>query len=134
MSSWQSQILRPLLRAQWLAQRYASIEGTRRLSRASERPGELPGGVTSEIFTQGDLQYEWLTPPEFDADRVLYYLHGGGFVFPLWNPLRRVIAHVISYRFCRGVGGGQFSGHHPTGPTRRRGASATPSGAFLWAV
>ena len=96
MSSWQSQILRPLLRAQWLAQRYASIEGTRRLSRASERPGELPGGVTSEIFTQGDLQYEWLTPPEFDADRVLYYLHGGGFVFPLWNPLRRVIAHVIS--------------------------------------
>ncbi len=96
MPSLQSRLLRPLLRVQRLAQRYATIEGTRRMSQASERPGRLPMAVTSERFTQGDLQYEWLTPPEFDADRVLYYLHGGGFVFPLWNPLRRVIAHIIS--------------------------------------
>ena len=96
MSSPQSQLLRPLLRVQRLAQRYATIEGARRMSQSSEHPGKLPKGVTSEIFTQGDLQYEWLTPPKFDSDKVLYYLHGGGFVFPLWNPLRRVVAYIIS--------------------------------------
>ena len=96
MSSVQSQVLQPLLRVQRLAQRFATIEGTRRLSQASEHSNNLPKGVTSSLFKQGNLQYEWLTPPEFDAKRVLYYLHGGGFVFPLWNPLRRVIAYIIS--------------------------------------
>ena len=96
MPSLQSRLLRPLLRVQRFSQGYATIDGMRRLSRASERPGKLPRGVTAERFTQGDLQYEWLTPPEFDPHRVLYYLHGGGFVFPLWNPLRRVIAYITS--------------------------------------
>jgi acetyl esterase/lipase len=96
MPSLQGRILRPLLRVQRLAQRVAAIEGTRRMSRPSERPGKLPRGVSSGFFTQGSLLYEWLTPTDFDAGRVLYYLHGGGFVFPLWNPLRRVIAYIVS--------------------------------------
>lgn len=103
MPSLQSRLLRPLLRTQRLAQRYATIEGTRRMSRFSERPGKLPRGVTSKVFTQGNLQYEWLTPLDFDADRVLYYLHGGGFVFPLWNPLRRVVAHIIGLARMRAL-------------------------------
>ncbi len=96
MPSLRGRILRPLLRIQRTAQHYFTMEGTIQMSRRSERAGRLPRGVKSEVFSQGDLQYEWLIPTDYDPDWVLYYLHGGGFVFPLWNPLRRVIAYIAS--------------------------------------
>lgn len=96
MSSLQSRLLLPLIYLQRFAQRFVTIEGVRRMSQKSEAPGKLPHGVTVEQFTRGSLKYEWLTPPDDDADKVLYYLHGGGFVFPLWNPLRQCVARIIS--------------------------------------
>ena len=95
MPSTQSQMLYPFLSAQRFAQRFMTIDGQRSMSRASEQPDKLPKGVTSSIFQHGNLQCEWLTPPDCNTKRVLYYIHGGGFVFPLWNPLRRVIAWII---------------------------------------
>jgi acetyl esterase/lipase len=83
-----------LLRLQRAAQRDATIEGTRRMSRWSEQWDRFPGGVRAEKFSAGGLSLEWLTPPGADPDKVIVYFHGGGFVFPAYKPTVAVAAEI----------------------------------------
>ncbi len=43
----------------------------------------LPGGVVREPVSADGVPCEWINPQSSHADRVLLYLHGGGFVFGL---------------------------------------------------
>jgi acetyl esterase/lipase len=94
MSSLTSALIRPFLRAQRLAQRGASIESVRRMSRWTERLYSVPKDVHWEKVTRGELTYEWLTPRNVATPQVLFCIHGGGFVFPLYNPERFTTAYL----------------------------------------
>jgi hypothetical protein len=78
--------IRVLLRAQRVAQRYATIEGTRRMSRWTERLYRLPRDVRRERVLADGFDGEWLTPKAATSRRILFHIHGGGFVLPLYNP------------------------------------------------
>ena len=94
MSSLQSRLIRPLLRAQRLAQRQATIEFTRRLSLWTERLYTLPKDVRWERIRRGEFTYEWLIPKGISSDQVILHMHGGGFVLPLYNPTRYTMAYL----------------------------------------
>jgi monoterpene epsilon-lactone hydrolase len=94
MNSRRSQWIRLLLRAQRLAQRRATIESVRRMSRWSERLYSVPKDVRRKKIVHNELTYEWLIPKDVGSDHVIFYIHGGGFVFPLYNPTRYVAAYV----------------------------------------
>lgn len=94
MSSLVSSLIRPFLRVQRLAQRGATIASVRRLSRWTERLYSVPKDVRWEKVPHGDLTYEWLTPKNITSSRVLFYIHGGGFVLPLYHPMRFTTAYL----------------------------------------
>jgi monoterpene epsilon-lactone hydrolase len=94
MSSWQSHLLRPFLWGQKQAQRHATIESTRRMSVWSERLYSVPKDVRHEKFARGVFTYEWLIPKHVVSDAVIFHIHGGGFVFPLYNPVRYTSAYL----------------------------------------
>lgn len=94
MNSLQSHLIRLFLRVQKLAQRGATIESTRRMGVWTERFYSVPKDVRREKIAQGRLTYEWLTPMDVSSPVVIFYIHGGGFVFPLWNPTRYTTAYL----------------------------------------
>ena len=94
MSSLTSSLIRVLLRAQRLAQRGATIESVRRISRWTERVYSVPKDVRWEKVSRGELTYEWLIPRNVASSQVLFHIHGGGFVFPLYNPMRFTTAYL----------------------------------------
>jgi monoterpene epsilon-lactone hydrolase len=94
MSSLVSSLVRPFLRVQKLAQRDATVEAARRISRWAERLYSLPKDVRWEKVFRGELAYEWLTPKNVTSPQVLFYVHGGGFTLPLYHPLRCTTAHL----------------------------------------
>jgi acetyl esterase/lipase len=93
MKSLQRHLIHLFLRAQKLAQRNASIEFVRRLSRWSERLFSVPKDVHWEKFIRNEQAYEWLIPQEVGSEYVIFYIHGG-FVFPLYNPTRYIAAYL----------------------------------------
>ena len=94
MNSRRSHLIRLFLRVQKLAQHNASIELVRRISRWSERLYSVPKDVHWEKIIHNELPYEWLIPKEVSSEHVIFYIHGGGFVFPLYNPTRHTAAYL----------------------------------------
>lgn len=94
MSSRTSSLIRHFLRVQRLAQRGASIESVRRMSRWTERLYSVPKDVHCESVPQEGLTHEWLSPRRLASPQVLFHIHGGGFVFPLYNPERFTTAYL----------------------------------------
>ncbi len=94
MASVTSSLIRVFLRAQRMAQRGASIETVRRMSRWSELLYSVPQDVRCERIPRGELTHEWLIPQDAAGRQVLFHVHGGGFVFPLYNPERFTTAYL----------------------------------------
>ena len=94
MSSLTISLIRVFLRAQRFAQRGATIESVRRISRWTERLYSVPKDVRWEKVSRGELTYEWLIPRNVASSQVLFHIHGGGFVFPLYNPMRFTTAYL----------------------------------------
>jgi epsilon-lactone hydrolase len=94
MSSWTSSLIRPFLRMQRFAQRGATIESERRMSRWTEQLYSVPKDVRWGTVSQGELTHEWLVPESVTSPLVLFHIHGGGFVFPLYNPMRFTTAYL----------------------------------------
>lgn len=103
MSSLTSSLIRPFLRIQRLTQRGASIESVRRISRWTERLYSVPHDVRWEKVPRGELTYERLTPKNVTAPQVLFHIHGGGFVLPLYNPERFTTAYLARLAGVRAV-------------------------------
>jgi monoterpene epsilon-lactone hydrolase len=92
VTSLAGSLIRPLLRAQRILQRGASISAVRRFSPWAEKLYSLPKGVRIEKVFRNGWADEWLMPETIRSPQVLFHIHGGGFVFPLYDPERRVIA------------------------------------------
>lgn len=73
------QLYVPLPAAQWLNQM-----GARRV--------RLEAGVRREPVSADGVPCEWIIPQDSPADRVLLYLHGGGFVFGVTAPHIQMVA------------------------------------------
>jgi monoterpene epsilon-lactone hydrolase len=58
-----------------------SLEEQRASFAPAGRPHPLPGDVVVTEVTAGGVPAHWLTAPGVNADRVLLFLHGGGFQF-----------------------------------------------------
>jgi len=93
--------IRVLLRAQRVAQRHATIESVRRMSRWTERLYRLPRDVRRERVLADGFDGEWLTPKAATSRRILFHIHGGGFVFPLYNPERFTTAYLARFSGTR---------------------------------
>ena len=94
MTSKIGSVIRVFLRAQKLAQRGAKITTVRQISKITERLYIIPKDVTHKKITNGDLTYEWLIPKKITSSQILFHIHGGGFVFPLYDPERYTTAYL----------------------------------------
>ncbi len=54
----------------------------------------IPAGVGWYQAEADGLLYEWLIPEKKVTETVLFYIHGGGFVLPLYNPSRYVMGSL----------------------------------------
>jgi len=94
MTSTMASVIRIGLRAQRLAQKGASIDSVRRMSKVTERLFTVPKDVRREKLPAGDLTHEWLIPRTVSSPLILFHIHGGGFVFPLYDPERYTTAYL----------------------------------------
>ena len=70
----------------------ASIEQRRAgMERISER---VPADVICEKVSAGGVNAEWIAAPGASADRVILYLHGGGYVVGSINTHRAMISRI----------------------------------------
>jgi monoterpene epsilon-lactone hydrolase len=70
----------------------ASIENRRAgMERISER---VPADVICEKVSAGGVDAEWISAPGASADRVILYLHGGGYVVGSINTHRAMISRI----------------------------------------
>lgn len=61
------------------------------MEKVSER---VARDVTCETVSAGGVPAEWIVPPNAAADRVILYLHGGGYVMGSINTHRAMIARI----------------------------------------
>ena len=61
------------------------------MERISER---VPADVICEKVSAGGVNAEWIAAPGADADRVILYLHGGGYVIGSINTHRAMISRI----------------------------------------
>jgi acetyl esterase/lipase len=54
----------------------------------------VPDDVKSEPVDAGGVPAEWIAAPGADPDRVIYYLHGGGYVMGSINSHREMISRI----------------------------------------
>lgn len=84
----------PLMR---LFQSYIPFGFARWANRQGLARVKVPAGTTREVVSADGVRCEWLIPDESPADRVLLYLHGGGFVFEL-SPLHVQMLALLARR------------------------------------
>ena len=94
MSSRVGSIIRIFLRIQRLAQKDASIKFVRKLSVYAEKLYSIPKDVQHRRAAAGGLDGEWLIPQTVASSKVLFHIHGGVFVLPLYDPERYAAAHL----------------------------------------
>ena len=81
----------PVLR---FAQAYLPLGFTQWANRQSLRYARLPAGMACQAISADGVACEWLVPDDSPADRVLLYLHGGGFVYGLTAPHLAMVAYL----------------------------------------
>ncbi|MEY2451864.1 MAG: epsilon-lactone hydrolase [Acidimicrobiaceae bacterium] len=55
---------------------------------------EAPDGTSVTTVDAGGVPAEWIVAPAADADRVILYLHGGGYSLGSLDSHRRLVAHL----------------------------------------
>ena len=103
MSGKISSIIRIFLRIQRLAQKDASIEFVRKLSKYTEKLYSIPKDVQHKKVIIGDIDCEWLIPKNVTSSKVLFHIHGGGFVLPLYEPERYTTAYLANITGARAL-------------------------------
>ena len=61
------------------------------MEKVSER---VASDVKSEAVDAGGVKAEWIVPPNAAQDRVILYLHGGGYVMGSINTHRAMVARI----------------------------------------
>lgn len=62
-----------------------------------------PRGVRFEPLTAGGIPAAWVIPEEADSDRVILYLHGGGYVIGSVRSHRKMVARMAIAARCRAL-------------------------------
>lgn len=75
-------------------QSYVPLPLAQWLNRQGLKSVRLPPGVRREALIADGVACEWLIPDNSPSDRVLLYLHGGGFVFGLTAPHVEMVAYL----------------------------------------
>jgi monoterpene epsilon-lactone hydrolase len=101
VSSKISSVIRLFLRIQRITQKDASIQFVRKLSRYAEKLYTIPKDVQHRKVLAGDIDCEWLIPPNYKSEKVLFHIHGGGFVLPLYEPERYTTAYLAKITGAR---------------------------------
>ena len=68
--------------------------------------GELtsePDGVRSESVDAGGVPAQWIIPDGAAEDRVLQYVHGGGYVLMSAETHRKMVGHIAKATGCRAL-------------------------------
>lgn len=94
MSTANERAIRTFLPLVRLGIAYLPLAAMRRLQRMGDTAVLMPSGVTREVTAVDGVPCEWIVPKDATKDRVLLYLHGGGFVFGWMNPHRQMVAHL----------------------------------------
>lgn len=63
--------------------------------------GRFPDGVVGTVVDAGGVPAEWIDPPGGATDRVLLYLHGGGYVAGSIDSHRNLTGHLAAATGCR---------------------------------
>jgi acetyl esterase/lipase len=72
----------------------APIEQRRAAHEAASAIFPVPDDVKREPADAGGVPAEWIAAPGADAERVIYYLHGGGYVMGSINSHRHMISRL----------------------------------------
>ena len=62
-----------------------------------------PTGVTCTAVDAGGVPAQWLTPQGAANDRVLMYVHGGGYVMMSAETHRKMVGHIAKATGCRAL-------------------------------
>jgi len=103
MPSQELQNLIAMLRARPLAGPETPIEEIRAGFEAMAAMNPLPPDVRTEPVEAGGVRAEWVIPPGAAEDRVLLYLHGGGYVIGSINTHRELVARIARAAGVRGL-------------------------------
>ena len=69
----------------------------------SDRLIKLPREVTIKPDLADGIPVEWITPPNASSQSVIFYIHGGAFIWGLYNVERQVAAHICQVAACRAL-------------------------------
>ncbi|MBN1950669.1 MAG: alpha/beta hydrolase [Bacteroidales bacterium] len=104
MTSFKAQLISALLRNQHLLagklkkERFdfnTSIPAFReRCEKGAARFGKLPEGIHVEEEMLAGMQAEWLRPGNADATKLIFYVHGGGYVSGSCNDHRGIVSKI----------------------------------------
>lgn len=78
----------------------ASIQQARAIVEFGASRAVLPTGTTVEPVTAGAVQAEWVRAENVATDRVIMYLHGGGFSKCSCNTARMTVAQISAATGC----------------------------------
>ncbi len=73
------------------------------MSRISPNLMVSPRGVGFEPLTAGGLRAAWIVPEGADSDRVILYLHGGGYVIGSLQSHRKLVGRIATAAGCRAL-------------------------------
>src|SRR5689334_16983925 len=73
---------------------YMPLSLTRWMITQSTARAHMPAGVTREAVSADGVPCHWIIPQNSPTDRVLMYLHGGGFVLGLTSLHFEMVAHL----------------------------------------
>lgn len=94
MPSPQHEAIVTMLQSQPLPEQMPSPAELRLFFEAMASAFPSPAGVKSAPATVGGVPGEWIEMPESSPDRVVLYLHGGGYVIGSVNTHRSLVARI----------------------------------------
>ncbi|NPV91949.1 MAG: alpha/beta hydrolase [Firmicutes bacterium] len=75
--------------------REAVVQFRQRVGEGAGRFGALPDGIETRLLTIGDIPAEWILHPRSTSDRVMLYVHGGGYVSGTIDAHRAIVAKFV---------------------------------------
>lgn len=91
------------LREQSLTNADATLEEMRASALGFANLTGEPEGVTVEAVDAGGVPAQWIVPDGAASDRVIEYVHGGGYVLMSAETHRKLVGHIAKATGCRAL-------------------------------